>query len=57
MLKMTRVMNSKLLKEKVTIVTGASGVHGFEISKELLLKEKYRTMFAQVWRVHKSLTP
>ena len=57
MLKMTRVMNSKLLKEKVIIVTGASGVHGFEISKELLLKEKYRTMFAQVWRVHKSLTP
>ena len=31
---MTRVMNSKLLKEKVTIVTGASGVLGFEISKE-----------------------
>jgi hypothetical protein len=57
MLKMTRVMNSKLLKEKVTIVTGASGVQGFEISKELLLKEKYLTMFAQVWRVHKSLTP
>ena len=57
MLKMTRVMNSKLLKEKVTIVTGASGVHGFEISKELLLKEKYLTMFGQVWRVHKSLTP
>jgi hypothetical protein len=39
MLKMTRVMNSKLLKEKVTIVTGASRVHGFEISKELAERE------------------
>jgi nucleoside-diphosphate-sugar epimerase len=35
MLKMTRVMNCKLLKDKVAIVTGASGNLGFAISKEL----------------------
>jgi hypothetical protein len=35
MLKMTLIMNSKLLKDKVTIVTGAIRVIGFEISKEL----------------------
>jgi NADP-dependent 3-hydroxy acid dehydrogenase YdfG len=35
MLKMTRVMNCKLLKDKVAIITGASGSLGFSISKEL----------------------
>jgi NADP-dependent 3-hydroxy acid dehydrogenase YdfG len=35
MLKMTLVMNCKLLKDKVAIVTGASGNLGFAISKEL----------------------
>ena len=51
MLKMTHVTNCKLLKDKVAIVTGASGRLGFEISKELAERgasENVRSSMASV---------
>jgi nucleoside-diphosphate-sugar epimerase len=54
MLKMTRVMNCKLLKDKVAIVTGASGNLGFAISKELAQRGASDNVRSSIASVQKS---